>query len=394
MRTPRGCKLFGAQQALGGIQNGVILFHSVIGCNFGSMSFHVPADMRDIRQTCTVINDSDIIFSGEDSLRKAIHNALDLFHPSVLFVVSGCVSEIIGDDIAAVVSEISGSTPVIYVEAAGFRGDSNSGYEAACQALLPYLQGNPVAGGNAVNLIGLGGDDYRIQEDVEAFQRLLGEQVALHTVLSHCSWEDLKTAPQANLNLVLNEQALPLAKAMQERFGIPYEQISYPYGVTGAKEVYSALERHFEVEYETECREIERLAAEGASKAYPYLQALYGMPAAVIGSGGRADGMRRFLEQELGMEVVCFCRREELSDLEDFFMPARQSEVALLFGSSFELELAEELGIPLIRYDYPVFDEISLTGKPFVGAAGILSLLEIILNSVMQTPSLKGALYQ
>lgn len=118
MRTPRGFKLFGAQQALGGIQNGVILFHSVIGCNFGSMSFHVPADMRDIRQTCTVINDSDIIFSGEDSLRKAIHNALDLFHPSVLFVVSGCVSEIIGDDIAAVVSEISGSTPVIYVEAA------------------------------------------------------------------------------------------------------------------------------------------------------------------------------------------------------------------------------------------------------------------------------------
>ena len=90
MRTPRGCKLFGAQQALGGIRDGIILFHSVIGCNFGSMSFHVPADMRDIRQTCTVINDSDIIFSGEDSLRKAIHNALDLFHPSVLFVVSGC----------------------------------------------------------------------------------------------------------------------------------------------------------------------------------------------------------------------------------------------------------------------------------------------------------------
>ena len=139
MRTPRGCKLFGAQQALGGIRDGIILFHSVIGCNFGSMSFHVPADMRDIRQTCTVINDSDIIFSGEDSLRKAIHNALDLFHPSVLFVVSGCVSEIIGDDIATVVSEFSGSVPVIYVEAAGFRGDSKSGYEAACWALLPYL---------------------------------------------------------------------------------------------------------------------------------------------------------------------------------------------------------------------------------------------------------------
>ena len=99
-----------------------------------------------------------------------------------------------------------------------------------------------------------------------------------------------------------------------------------PMALRGVKEVYSALGRHLEVEYQTECQEIERSAAEGASKVYPYLQALYGMPAAVIGSGGRADGMRRFLEQELGMEVVCFCRREELRDLEDFFMLARQSE--------------------------------------------------------------------
>ena len=63
--------------------------------------------------------------------------------------------------------------------------------------------------------------------------------------------------------------------------------------------------------------ELDRRIAEGAGKAYRYLQALYGMPTAILASGPRADGLRRLLEQELGMEVVCFARREELSDQED-----------------------------------------------------------------------------
>ena len=74
MRPASGCKLFGAYQALGGIQDGVVLLHSVVGCNFGSMSLHVAQDMRDIRQTCTVISDSDVVFSGEASLERAVRS--------------------------------------------------------------------------------------------------------------------------------------------------------------------------------------------------------------------------------------------------------------------------------------------------------------------------------
>lgn len=94
------------------------------------------------------------------------------------------------------------------------------------------------------------------------------------------------------------------------------------------------------------------------------------MPAALLASGPRADGLRRFLEQELGMEVVCFAHREELSDLDDFYRELRGSEAALLFGSSFEQDGADELEIPLIRVDYPVFDEVCLPPPPPPGRAG------------------------
>ena len=118
MKPASGCKLFGAYQALGGVRDSVVLFHSVVGCNFGSMALHVAQDMRDIRQTCTVISDSDVVFSGEGSLERAVRSALELFQPAALFVISGCVSEMIGDDIPAVLARVPHEIPLIHVEAA------------------------------------------------------------------------------------------------------------------------------------------------------------------------------------------------------------------------------------------------------------------------------------
>ena len=84
MKTASGCKLFGAHQALSGIRDAVVLLHSVVGCNFGSMTFHFASGhMEDVRQTCTVINDSDVVFSGERSLEQALWNVRELYAPHV-----------------------------------------------------------------------------------------------------------------------------------------------------------------------------------------------------------------------------------------------------------------------------------------------------------------------
>ena len=104
--------------------------------------------------------------------------------------------------------------------------------------------------------------------------------------------------------------------------------------------------------------------------------------------------MARFLTCELGMEVVCRAERETLPDLETFYDQVRASEAAILFGSSFELELAQEMDIPLFRYDYPVFDRLCVTQRPYLGAEGTLCLVEDLINEIMGARTLKGALYQ
>ena len=60
MKSAQGCKLFGAYEALSGIQDSVVLLHSVVGCNFGTMAFHAACDMANIRQTCTVISERNV----------------------------------------------------------------------------------------------------------------------------------------------------------------------------------------------------------------------------------------------------------------------------------------------------------------------------------------------
>lgn len=393
MKMADGCKLFGAQQALSGLAGGVVLLHSVVGCNFGSLALHVPCHMADIRQTCTVIADSDVVFGGGASLARALRHVEELYAPEVIFVVTGCVADIIQDDVGAVIRDFQGTARVIHVEAAGYRGRLDDGYEAALDALCGLLEPRPPAEKPTVNLIGFGADDPRLEADRRAFQRLLGEKTALGAVLCGGSLERLRQAPAAGLNLVLGRGA-GLARQLERRFGMPWRQIDYPYGLTGAEALWSCLEERFGLDYAAERAEFSRITSQGFTPVYAYLQALYGMPVSVIGRGARARGMARFLTQELGMEVVCQAEREQLDDLEDFYDRVRASETALLFGSSFEQEVAEQLEIPLFRYDFPVFDRVSLTDRPLIGAEGSLSLVEELLNEIMAGRRQKGALYQ
>lgn len=426
MKTPFGCKLLGAQQALTGVKDGVVLFHSVVGCNFGSMAFHFAAcDMSEVRQTCTVISDSEVVFGGEQALAKALASVEELYDPQVIFVVTGCVSDIIQDDvkrIAASFERTHGRT-VIAVEAAGYRGNFQVGYEAGMKALGMLMEGPQAEkempqmpekgqeakkkvpekgsdGSNAeksrvprVNLLGIGADDPHHTSDLEAFEELLGGKARICTAFSQTDLAGVRCAPKADLNLVFG-YGVELAKDMEKRFGIPYACLDYPYGLTGARKLWRELGIRFGLNFDAEEAAFRSRTADGAKGIYSYLQALYGLPVAVIGTGARADGLAGFLSGELGMEVEICAKRETLHDIEDVYDEIRQSETAFLFGSSFEQELADELEIPLLRFDFPVFDRICLTKRPYIGAEGTLCLLEDLFQEAFAARTLKGAMYQ
>ena len=50
MKPLSSCALFGAVRALGGIKDALILQHSVVGCQWGSLAFRYAGKPYDVRQ--------------------------------------------------------------------------------------------------------------------------------------------------------------------------------------------------------------------------------------------------------------------------------------------------------------------------------------------------------
>ncbi len=56
---------------------------------------------------CTNIGETEVVFGGEGKLEKVIENSLKVMDGDLFVVLSGCTTEIVGDDIDQVVSRFS-----------------------------------------------------------------------------------------------------------------------------------------------------------------------------------------------------------------------------------------------------------------------------------------------
>lgn len=380
MRETDGCKLFGAYQALEGIQGSFLVIHSVPGCHFGTLAWHVQHNPLGIHQASTALGDQEIIFGGRDAVKKTLELLKENSGIQTVFLITGCVAELIQDDIAALCREYSDWFQIIPVNAAGFTGDLEDGYEEALLALLPLMNRQERAAKQRprVNVLGFGVDDPYAEGDLQQLEKLLGEQVKINLAFPFFEVEDLERAVDADLNLVFG-RGRRLAEAMQNKFGIPWEEIAYPYGLEGMKELWNILERQFGCNYRKECEESERKLESRLLPLYPFLESFYHKNFAVYTDRSRANGIKRFLEEELGMRCVYDKRQGEKLDPEEI----KASDAALFFGSTQERDICQRYGIPLIRICYPSVDKLWLERDSRIGVEGTLQFIQEMINQCL-----------
>ena len=393
MKCSNPCKIFGAYQALGGIEDSVVIFHSVVGCHFANMSFHLTRDMEDLRQTCTVINDRDIILNGENSLRLAIENVISLYRPRLIIVITGCVTEIIKDDVDRIVEEFRKRVDVIYIDGAGFKSDFEKGYEDALVKLVKTFSIKKEKSKKPlINIFGMLYDDYKRKQDILALKEVLGDKVDIGFISSSATLENIESIVYADVNIAFGI-GIEACRFLKDKYNQPYLQMDYPYGIEGIKGFLGVIADTFNIDYSETMKNLEENSKEAFNKIYSYLNSLYGLPVCVVGSYSRARGMKRFLEMELGMEVVSFGIREKSFNMEEFIANVSSSDTALVFGSSFDGDIADRLKVPLIPFDYPVYDRVSISNTPYIGENGAVNLTEDILNSIMMGVRNRGAFY-
>lgn len=218
MKPLSSCALFGAVRALGGIKDALILQHSVVGCQWGSLAFRYAGKPYDVRQASDVIYDEDVVNGGEKVLRKALQEAERIFaHCGAVFVVSGCVPNMIGDDVDGILDTTEGSQKLLHVKAPGYAGNIDSGVETAYLALLPLLRAAEKKHAATINIFGIMNDDPYADNDLKELKKFLGSKVKINCALQDCSLRDIAAMPQAELNICFGYGEL-LAQKMQEKF--------------------------------------------------------------------------------------------------------------------------------------------------------------------------------
>jgi nitrogenase molybdenum-cofactor synthesis protein NifE len=253
------------------------------------------------------VDNSDLLLGGEQKLYDTIEDVIRRHRPAAVFVHLTCVTAMIGDDVESVCDAVSRAhdLPVIPVHAPGLTGSKNLGNRLAGKALLDHVIGTcePEAPGPYdVNLIG----EYNIAGELWNVLPVLAETGirVTATITGDSRYADIAAAHRAKATMVVCSRALlPLARGLQERYGVPWFEGSF-YGLRSMADSLRNFARILGGEVAERVEDvIARHEAQAEAELAPLRTRLAGKKAVLYTGGVKSWSMVAAL-QDLGMQVV------------------------------------------------------------------------------------------
>ncbi len=242
--TQRGCTYAGCKGVVLGPTRDIInITHGPIGCGYYSWLTRrnqtkpeTEAEANFITYCfSTDMQDANIVFGGEDKLKQAIREAVELFNPKAIGVFSTCPVGLIGDDVHRVakqmMEEYDNKINIFGFSCEGYRGVSQSaGHHIANNQLYKHLIGNDDTVNGAykyrINLLGeynIGGDSFVLEE---LFKKCGIELVA--TFSGNSTISQFEQAHTADLSMVMCHRSINyVAEMLETSFGIPWIKVNF-----------------------------------------------------------------------------------------------------------------------------------------------------------------------
>jgi len=301
--VPSTCSHVHSINQLASIEDAIVIDHAPIGCS-GSIIYYTVGHARrestrpDGKKRMSVVvssnmRESDTIFGGTEKLRRTIIEACERHRPKAVYVVSSCVSSIIGDDVYNVAKEAAEELgiPVGYAPGEGIRSKIwSSGFDAYGHAVSRTLLETPAEKNDTINYIAFTKIN---RENLDPFMKRLGLGVIYLTGGS--TVEDYRLASRSVASFgQCGSQSSYLAGALEQTFGVKYFQSHLPFGGIGFERFYRDIasylgksetaEQVISEERERYSPELEKLrsrlegktafVALGASYAFEYVRML------------------------------------------------------------------------------------------------------------------------
>ncbi len=432
IEQPRYSCAIGAQQTVVAIKRGVPILHAGPGCS---------AKVSDIigqgegyaggnNIPCTNTGEADVVYGGEERLRNVIDGALKVMDGDLYVILTGCTSDIVGDDVGRVTAEYQQQgKPIVFAETGGFKSNNYVSHEVVVNAIIDqyvdiHYKGEKIQR-NLVNVFTtVPYQDPYWNGNLEELKRIL-EGIGLKVNIlfgNECKGvSEWKTIPQAEFNILAGAwTGLGIVKHLEEKYGIPY--LHFPYLPIGGIETTRFLRKVAKFGNLNKIR-VEAFIKREEEKYYSFIERTadfmlefrYGLPRRfyTILDAAYSLGFSKFLLNELGIipakqfiiddtpEIYREQIEQQFLTISDYRTAAvsfsidggeiqeeirqdQQKNRALILGSGWERDLANEINADLLIVSAPVTYRLILNCG-YSGYRGGLRAIEDIYDRVLNT---------
>src|SRR5512133_389768 len=138
------CTLGGALTTISAMKGATAIVHAAPGCAASAdaaasqgAGYWGTTASNGRATPSTNMHEREIVFGGEERLREQIATTKEIVDAELFAVITGCMTDIIGDDVKAVVNQSkNGAKSLIVAETGGFKGTSADGYDLIWRALI------------------------------------------------------------------------------------------------------------------------------------------------------------------------------------------------------------------------------------------------------------------
>ncbi|MDP4177297.1 MAG: nitrogenase component 1 [Bacillota bacterium] len=177
---------------------------------------------------CTNASEKEVVFGGIEKLRKEVDNAFRVIDADLFVVLTGCTSDIVGDDVGEVVRKYQKQgKPIIYAETGGFKGTNLQGHEFIIDALIDqYLKPSEEKEQGLVNIWSVVPNQNTFWVgDIEQIKSLISSIGLKPNIIFglESGIDAIDKIPKARFNLLISPWVgLKNVQHLEEKFGTPF----------------------------------------------------------------------------------------------------------------------------------------------------------------------------
>ncbi len=327
-RSKFSCTLGGALSTIAAIPKAVPIVHASGGCAAAlSGTYNLSAGYRGVGYCggnmipTSNISQSNIVFGGEDKLVGQIESTIKYLKGDIYIVVTGCQTEMIGDDSVGIASRYRDKN-VIGANTPGFKGNTLSGYDEILNVLIKeVVEKAEVKEERTVNLLGIvPGHDVFYRGNIAHLTQLLAMiGVKANTFFGDGeSVEKIKGYGSAALTVVLSAAAgQQAAKTFEMIHNIPFITTELPIGPKASEKFLHLIGKRLGLKKDM----IDKVVKKETKYFYSYFERIVDVAsdldfqryAAVITDSYYAYPITDFISEELGW-IPHFVSINDISD--------------------------------------------------------------------------------